>query len=606
MINVLNDSDAAGLECRMLKWVKEVIDQNFSNEDKLIEGFERIIEEHGGWLKECTDPCRRKESALPDQPDEVLEMKNRLLTHITHEFLTPLNLIITPLEQMLPRCEDPEQKKLLSMMYRNSQRLLLVIIQILELLKLESRKLKLKAGKQDLIPFLKGITASFELLAEQQEVTLILDSDKENIPLYFDAEKMAEVMCNLIMNALKYTPPGGQVRVSVCELPSGPVEISVHNSGEEIPVDEMRLIFDRYYQLNKRFEHYIKGLGIGLFLAREYIKLHHGTVDVNSGAGYGTEFVIRLPKGKNHLNHDEIVEPSVYSGAEEVGCKTSKRYAYMVQLEREEKGKNRPVNGEVNGIERDKQEGDIVLVIEDNTDMRGFIKSLLTDEGFLVKEAENGKQGIVMAKKIIPDIIVSDVMMPDTSGYQVCVQLKQDVVTSHIPIILLSVKYTEEEIIRGLEAGADDYVTKPFKMDILLTRIKNLIKMRRKLQQRVQWETVTHPDELRLSTVDTHLLKKIRDAVEENLSDPEFGQAELADFIDISRTSLYRKIMALTGQSPGKFIQAYRLKRSVDLLKTNPGSITDVAFSVGFSSSAYFTKCFKEKFKRLPSNFYSN
>lgn len=598
MLSLPRTSGVNSREFGLLAKLKEIIDQPLPSKDKLIEAFSKIIEEYEGSLNGDDTP-----PGSTDQPEKILEMKSRLLTHITHEFLTPLNLIITPLEQILPRCEDPEQKQVLSMVYRNSQRLLLVITQILELLKLESRKLKLKAGKQDFIAFLKGIAASFELLAEQQEVAMKFECDKEAIPLYFDAEKMAEVLCNLIMNSLKHTPPGGQVRITVSELPEGAVEISVHNSGEEIPIDEMKRIFDHYYQLNERFENYIKGLGIGLFLAREYVKLHRGTLDVTSSAGYGTKFLIRLPKGKDHLKQDEIAASPVSREVETAGCKTSRRYAYMVQLEREEE-KDKPVNGEVNGAGKGNHEKDIVLVIEDNNDMRGFIKSLLSEEGFMVKEAENGRKGIEMAKEIIPDIIVSDVMMPDASGYQVCTELKKDIATSHVPIILLSVKYTEEEIVRGLEAGADDYVTKPFKMDLLLIRIKNLIKMRRKLQQRVLLETVTHPDELSISSVDNHLLKKVRDAIEDNLANPEFGQAELADSINISPTSLYRKVMALTGQSPGRFIQAFRLKRSVDFLKASPGSVTDVAFKVGFSSSAYFTKCFKEKFGRLPSDFY--
>jgi DNA-binding response OmpR family regulator len=357
--------------------------------------------------------------------------------------------------------------------------------------------------------------------------------------------------------------------------------------------------------LNERFEHYTRGLGIGLFLAKEYIKLHHGTIHVKSSAGKGTEFVIRLPKGKAHLKPNEIRELPVSPTAEQPGCKISKRYAFMVQLEKEERDEhqldliNIPVN------EKELQDRHIVLVVEDSMDMRGFVKTFLEEEQFIVVEAANGRQGIDMAKGIIPDIIISDIMMPDVDGYRLCRELKQDIKTSHIPIILLSVKFAEAEIIRGLETGADDYITKPFNMDILLTRIKNLIKQRQRLQKRIQLETVTHPVELGLSSLDNSLIKKMQETIEKNLSEPEFGHAELADSIKMSQASLYRKVMALTGHSPGKFIQSYRLKRSLDLLKANYGSITDVAFAVGFSSSAYFTRCFKEKFGRLPSDFSS-
>jgi signal transduction histidine kinase/DNA-binding response OmpR family regulator len=598
-------------QSRVLARAKEIANNQSLSKNELLKEYTTLAQEYEALLKRSGKPTGTgsqppvETDTRPDQPEEIAAMKNRLLSHITHEFLTPLNLIITPLEQMLTKSRSQEQKKTFSLMHRNSQRLLLIISQILELLKLESMKLKLKASCQNLIPFLKGIAASFELLAEQKEVALIFHADKKNISLYFEPDKIAEVMCNLFMNSLKYTPPGGQIRVSVSQLPANSVEISVHNTGPEITLDQTTRIFDRFYQLSERLEHFIKGLGIGLFLAREYIKLHHGTIQVNSAPGKGTEFVIRLPLGKAHLKSDEIQEPPVSTPAKDTGSKISERYAYMVQLEREEQEKNQPDSGSFPPDEKEIQDRDIVLLVEDNRDMRSFIKTLLTEEGFMVVETTNGRQGIDRAKEIIPDIIISDIMMPDVDGYQLCRELKQDIKTSHVPIILLSVKYTETEITRGLETGADDYITKPFNMEILLTRVKNLINLRRQLQQRIQWETVMHSSELGLSSLDNTLLKKIQKTIDKNLSDPDFGLEELADALYMSRSSLNRKVKTLTGQSPNKFIQSYRLKRSLDLLKANAGNVTEVAFQVGFSSSAYFTKCFKEKFKRLPSEFHT-
>jgi len=363
----------------------------------------------------------------------------------------------------------------------------------------------------------------------------------------------------------------------------------------------MAQVFDRFFRVSKRFEYSIDGLGIGFFLAREYIKLHCGTIDVESSASKGTEFVICLPKGNAHLKTDEIQESP--GSSVEKGHKISERYAYMVQLERDEILEAMSNPDDNPDVDEENRERDIVLVVEDSPDMRGFIKSLLTGEGFHVAEAADGRQGLALARDIIPDIIISDIVMPEVSGYQLCKELKNDIKTSHVPIILLSVKFSEEEIVSGLEAGADDYITKPFRMEILLSRIKNLIKMRRRLQQRIRWETVTHPDELGLSSIDNSLLKKIQQTTEQSLSDPEYGIDQLADALQMSRASLHRKVRALTGQSPNKFIQSYRLKRSLDLLKSNFGNVTEVAYMVGFSSSAYFTKCFKAKFKRLPSDF---
>jgi signal transduction histidine kinase/CheY-like chemotaxis protein len=501
----------------VLARAKKIAGNQSLSKDELIKEYTTLAREYEALLKAPGKPGRTggqvlvETEARPDQSEEIMAMKTRLLSHITHEFLTPLNLIITPLEQMLAKSRSQEQKKTFSLMHRNSQRLLLLVSQILELLKLESMKLKLKASQQDLIPFLKGITASFELLAEQKEVALIFHTDKENIPLYFEPDKLAEVMCNLIMNSLKYTPPGGQIRLSINQLPENPVEISVHNTGPEITMDQTTRIFDRFYQLSERMEHFIKGLGIGLFLAREYIHLHHGTIHVNSAPGQGTEFVIRLPWGKAHLKPDELDEPPVSTRAKDTGSKISERYAYMVRLEREEQEKNQPDSGCIPPDEKEIQDRDIVLLVEDNTDMRSFMKTLLTEEGFMTVEASNGRQGIDSAKEIIPDLIISDIMMPDVDGYQLCRELKQDIKTSHVPIILLSVKYTETEITRGLETGADDYITKPFNMEILLTRVRNLINQRRQLQQRIQWETVMHSSELGLSSLDNTLLKTIQD-----------------------------------------------------------------------------------------------
>ncbi len=567
----------------------------------MVKGYEALIREVKNQARTGTPP------GIPDfpadQPEEIREIKHRLLSHLTHEFLTPLNLIITPIEQMLPQCRDQEQKKMLSMVYRNGQRLFLVVNQVLELLKLESRNFKLKAGRHNLITFLKGIMANFELLARQKEVELIVNIHREDIPLYFDQEKLAEVICNLVMNSLRHTPPGGRISLSVRELPDNTVEISLQNTGEEISPDQTSRIFDRFYQLTERFEQYINGLGIGLFLAREYIKLHHGTLRVNSGAGTGTEFIIHLPTGKDQLQPDEILESPESLKIEPVGGKISQRYAYMLELEKEEQETDQEPRVTLPAVEMDEQMPDVVLVVEDSSDMRGFIKTMLTEEGFMVVEADNGQQGIEVARQIVPDIIISDVMMPEKTGYQVCRELKTYIGTSHIPIILLSVKYQDDEIIKGLEAGADDYITKPFNLEILLTRLKNLINQRRRLQQKVQLATISPSAELDLSSLDNQFIKSVRDTIEENLSEPEFDLDEMADALYMSRTTLYRKLMSLTGHPPKKFIQSFRLKRSLELLKGNFGNVTEVAFKVGFSNSAYFTKCFKEAFNRLPSDF---
>lgn len=532
-------------------------------------------------------------------PGEILEMKSYLLSGLSHEFRTPLTLIITSLEQMLATSRGREQERKLSLMLRNAQRLLFLINQVLALSEIDNRQLKLNAAPQELTSFLKGVIDSFDLLARQSEVDLIFESKMTEITLYFDPEKMAEVMSNLIMNALKYTPTGGRVTVSVSRPNPGSVEICVNDTGPGIPGDRLPLIFDRFYHLQKPFEHHKKGFGVGLYLVREYVGLHHGTIGVNSRDGEGTEFVIRLPEGSAHLGPDEIDESPVSPLTAAGGKKISTHYATLLQLEREE---TRRRDTETPEIDTGDQDRDIVLVVEDNYDMRRLIVTLLKKH-FTVMEATDGKEGFTLAKEIIPDIIISDIIMPVKDGFQLCRDLKTDIATSHIPLVLLSARASEKDIIKGLEAGADDYVTKPFSVNVLLARVKNLIGLRHQLQQKIERQMAKQPDEFSLSQLETCFLDKIKELIEDNLSDPEFGVDHLAAAFGMSRPTLYRKVLALTGQSPNKFIQSYRLKRSFDLLKSNYGNVTEVAFRVGFSSSAYFTKCFKGKFHQLPSDF---
>lgn len=581
---------------RFLDRAKQILDNPSLKKDELLKEYAKIIEEYEALLKKLH---QQDQVSLQPSPGDILESKSHLLSGLSYEFRTPLALIITPLEQMLSTCRSQEQKKKLEMMLRNAQRLLFLINQVLALSKIEGKELKLQASAQNLISFLKGIMASFELMTEQNEVDFIFDSEKKSITLYFDPEKIAEVMCNLIMNALRYTPAGGQVKVSVCLSSPDSVEVSVRDTGPGIPNRQLPQIFDRFYLLNKPFEHNKKNFGIGLYMVKEYINLHHGTIHVNSREGEGTEFIIHLPRGKGHLEPDEIDVDPVPDSTVKYSTEISTNYALALQLEKDEFHQQ---TGKILDHEAFDQECDIVLVVEDSSDMRRLMTTLL-EKHFIVVEAEDGKEGIAAAKKIIPDIIISDIIMPEVDGVQLCRELKNDINTSHIPIILLTARATEKDIIRGLEAGADDYITKPFHIQVLLTRVKNLISLRRQLQLKIERRMLMQPEEFTLSELENLFLDKLQELIEENLSNPQFGVDELAEILDISRPTLYRKVFALTGQSPKKFIQSYRLKRSFELLTANYGNVTEVAYKVGFSSSAYFTKCFKETFNRLPSDF---
>jgi len=567
--------------------------------------LKRREKELGRLVEMRTREVEDKNRQLQDQSEKLKEMdkvKSRFFANISHEFRTPLTLIMGPLEQMMANSGDNQQKKKLNLMLRNSQRLLRLINQLLELSKFESGKVKLQACRQNVIPLLKGTVANFESLADKHELDLTFHADAEDIRLYVDAKKLEDVLYNLLINAVKFTPAGGRITVSAKEIagkdeafPDGWLQLSVSDTGPGIPREQLAHIFDRFYQAESTYEHREKGTGIGLALVKELVRIHHGKIDVYSREGKGTEFVITLPMGEVHLEPDEIVDSPesltshkvpIEIPASDIGAGIDETETLTVQedIEAPEPGK------------------DIILVVEDSVDVREYIRGSL-EPLYTVVEANDGEEGLKKAKESIPDLIISDIMMPGMDGYELCNCLKKDIKTSHIPIILLTAKASEESIVRGLETGADDYITKPFSTQILMARIKNLIDLRRQLQLNINREMSLQPDKISVSPIDREFIKELKGVINKNLADPDFNVEQLARKLYMDRSTIYRKILALTGESPTDFIRSCRLKRGAELLKDNFGTVLEVAFEVGFSSANYFTKCFKKKFHQLPSSY---
>ena len=588
--------------------------------------LERIVKNRTKEINEKNQQLESQTLQLKEQSEKLKEMdqaKSRFFANISHEFRTPLTLIMGPLEQMISTIQDKDREKTMKIMLRNSQRLLSLINQLLDLSRIDSGKMKLKAGCRDIILFLKGILSSFELLAAQNQLKMEFYSEIESLDLYFDPQKMEQVITNLLINAVKFTPARGKIRVSVTvphsrnessdnerEISPGFVEISISDTGTGIPQDQLVHIFDRFYQAGgpDKGEQQRKGTGtgIGLALTNELIALHQGKIDVHSRTGKksGSEFIIQLPLGKEHLKPGEIVEQTPFP----IGLKNSEIPGIDLTNEDEpgarpkkRKGKKQKSTGMEPEIQ-DENEKNVILVVEDNADVRRYIKEPL-EFHYNVVEAKDGKQGMQIARQIIPDLVISDIMMPGVDGYELCRVLKQEITTSHIPIILLTAKASEESVIRGLSTGADDYITKPFNANILAIRVKNLIDLRRQLQLKIQRQKMLLPSEVSVSSVDEAFLKEYQDIIEKNLSDLDFNVDVLSRKLYMGRSTLFKKIRALTGESPNQFIQSYRLERAAQLLKGNFGNITEVAFEVGFSSTAYFTRCFKEKFHQLPSSY---
>ncbi|MFC2155340.1 ATP-binding protein [Acidobacteriota bacterium] len=434
----------------------------------------------------------------------------------------------------------------------------------------------------------------------------MFQSKEKNITLYFDPEKLEEVFSNLVSNALKFTPAGGVIILSVktgktTQGPKQPgfVEVSLADTGPGIPPEELAFIFDRFYQADATYEFHRKGTGIGLAIAKEMVELHRGTITVHNaeGGSSGARFVVLLPLGKTHLKPEEIVDSpagprKTEAAREPVIISPHEKVEEEDESDMREKGSNL-----VEQAGRHKK--DIVLVVEDNADVREYIRGTLMPL-YDVVEAAKGEEGFEQAKEIIPDLIISDIMMPGIDGTEFCRLLKKEILTSHIPVILLTAKAGEADIIRGLEIGVDDYIIKPFNTRVLLARIKNLIDICVQLQENVKREMARQPVKTVLSRVDREFLQELQTLIEANFSDPDFNVEQLCRKLFMSRVSLYRKILALTGETPTEFIRSLRLRKGAELLKSNFGTVLEVALEVGFSSANYFTKCFKKKFHQLP------
>ena len=584
-------------------------------------------------IRERTQEIKRQSEKL----EEMANIKSRFFANISHEFRTPLTLIMGPLEKMLAACSQNQQTRDLKLMLRNSQRLLNLINQLLDLSKFDSGAMKLQAFRQNVVPFLKGILNSFDSLAEQNDQALTFHAAADEIILYFDPPRLEEIIVNLLSNALKFTPAGGQITMGLKvtgnikdinsndgnSIPNGSefLEISIRDTGPGIPENQLPHIFDRFYQADSTFEHHHKGSGIGLSIAKEIVELHHGTIFARSirdefGEPGGAEFVVRLPMGDSRFQPGEIVEKNSISwklpdqtsdstDAPEISPSHSiRRKIHDLYLP------GVADTGEYPTLIPDAEQlqagagtdKDIILVIEDNADMRLYIRGAL-EPLYTVVEANDGQQGLEKAREFIPDLIICDVMMPIMNGYDACRALKADVAVSHIPIILLTAKAGEESIMTGLESGADDYITKPFSTKILCARIKNLIALRRHLQDTSKREMTSQPVNIKVSTVDEKFLKDLYKVLAKNMANTDFNVEDLSRKLYMNRVTLYRKINALTGENPTDLIRSYRLKQGAELLRTTNKSVLEVALDVGFGGSSYFIKCFKEKFHQSPSEY---
>ena len=525
------------------------------------------------------EETKRKEREHVDQ------MKSTFFANISHEFRTPLTLILGPLTKLAAKNFPEEDKHSLRIMKRNANRLLRLINQLLDFSKLESGKMNLRASKGDIVSFVKGLLMSFQSLAEQKHINYHFTSDQKSIELYFDRDKAEKIFTNLISNAFKFTPEHGEITVSIAKHEHD-VKIRVKDTGQGISAEKLPYIFDRFYQADDTLTRNQEGSGIGLALTKELVLLHHGRIEVTSKPNQGSEFLITLPVGKEHLTEDQIIAEDIVLSEEPAP-----------QIESAE-----PVGTEQidNGQKTDSET--IILVVEDNSDMRTYIRETLHPT-YKVVEAFDGAEGAECAREIIPDLIISDLMMPKKDGYQLCNEIKQDEATSHIPVILLTAKAERKDKLAGLQLGADDYLIKPFDSQELQIRVKNLIKIRRKLQVLFKNGNINLRKEKLLNPVDQRFLERVMDIITDNLSDEQFDVQQFSREIGMSGTQLRRKMNALTGQSPNHFIRSKRLKEAARLIREEQQTVSEAAYQSGFNSLSYFSKCFQEEFGKLPSEY---
>ncbi len=524
---------------------------------------------------------------------EVDQLKSHFFANISHEFRTPLTLILGLLQKFEGKTSDKSDIEDYGVMKRNAVRLLQLINQLLELSKIESGKAKLSASENDIISFAKRIFASFASYAEQKNIKLLFNNknlneeSSEKINLYFDKDKMEKIISNLISNAVKYTPHGNEIEVKTIAQNNFAI-IKVINTGVTISQTDINHLFDRYYKVHTAESGLFEGTGLGLALVKELVELHRGKISVTSEYDV-TEFVVSLPLGKVHLNADEIIEP----------VKEVNEILEFNDVNIPETSENYFPKTEELVLEDEKN---IILVVEDHNDLRKYIKDSLS-ENFNVIESPNGKDGLENAVDKIPDLIISDVMMPEMDGYTFCKKIKSNEKTNHIPVILLTAKASTEDKLEGLELGADDYLIKPFNPEELKLRVRNLIKTREELRKKFTSEMVLKPAEVIVPSSQVKFMERIKSIIEANIENEAFGVDQLSDKAGMSRSQLHRKLKAITNQSTTEFIRNFRLQRAAQLILQDAGSMAEIAYKVGFNSQAYFNKSFQEFYGCSPSQY---
>ncbi|MCX7985900.1 MAG: ATP-binding protein [Bacteroidales bacterium] len=511
-------------------------------------------------------------------------LKINFFTNISHELRTPLSLILAPLEKVMSIDHDAKLDYHLNIIKRNANRLLQLVNQLLDFRKLDTYGLEYNPSMNDIVSFTRDVAMSFTDMAEIKGIRYIFNTNVQELVMEYDAEKYEKILFNLLSNAFKYTPEKGTIAVELNfyeevninennPILSGELVLKVKDNGIGIPENMKEKIFEQFVQAKHSPNPLEHGTGIGLALVKEYVRLHQGTIELESSEEKGSCFTIKIPVQKSAVKH------SVDSTVNEVLTENENNFS-----------------NEVNENEKS------ILLVEDNEELRFYLKDNFKHK-YRIFEANNGQKGFTIATQAIPDIIITDIMLPIMDGISLCKKLKSTPETSHIPVIMLTALNTSDSQISGIEAGADDYIVKPFNFKVLDAKIRQLISRQKQKQQALVSKINIEPKEINIASLDEKFIRKALDIVEQNIGNTDFSVEAFSAEMGMSRMLLYKKLMTLTGKSPVEFIRTMRLKRAAQLLVKSQLNVSEIAFQVGFNDAKYFSQCFKKEFNMLPSEY---
>lgn len=517
----------------------------------------------------------KKNKQLLIKTQEIDQLKSRFFANISHELRTPLTLILGPAETLLARA-NPEDKGLLLLIKTHSLRLKKLINQVLELAKIEAGKLTLQVSQQNFLPFLNGWVYAFKSQAENKAIHLSVTSGEDELKFFFQKDYLEHIINNLVHNAIKFSSEGGTVEVVTKRSDDHrEVLIQVKDNGIGIPSEDLPFIFDRFYQVENPTRPLYEGTGIGLSLTKELVELHGGSIIGESTPGVGTEFTLRFPTGSDHFTKAQISPPQDFSTPPE----------------------EETVFQEILHSEEDALP--LVLVVEDQDEVRAYLIAELSQH-FQILSAKNGKEGLDIARQRIPDLILSDLMMPVMGGLEFASILKNDPVTDHIPFIMLTARGETEDIVEALKSKVDSYLTKPFNPTELTLRVSNLIQLKKNIREKYGSAGEEIKEEPGYSPKEVHFISSIDTILEEQLANEKLDVTLLADAMHLSRSQLFRKLRSITGESPSGYIRKFRLGKAQVLLQNEYVTVAEVSFLVGFNSPSYFSKCFSDQFGKSP------